>query len=161
MALTNAQRQKKWRDENRALWNLRRRNLRKSLIDVKEEAVVQTGVPRIEMPIKEILKDEDSGSMLCPACGGYEEHKEGCEGKPKTKEETLEVLRRLIGEPQKPSEMIEDAAVIVETRSASDVARGIWRNDSGGIISKFAYDKLQRLKEHAAKNNFEIDEYSQ
>ncbi len=78
-----------------------------------------------------------------------------------SKKETLEVLRRLIGSPPKPPETSEDAPVIVETRSASDVARGIWRNDSGAIISKFAYDKLQKMKEHAKENNFEIDEYSQ
>ncbi len=161
MALSNKERQRRWMEKNRAAFNLRRRNARKGLIDVKEEAIVQTKSEGIEMAVKEILKDEDSGSMLCPACGGYEEHKEGCEGKPKTKKETLEVLRRLIGEPQKPPETLEDAAVIVETRSASDVARGIWRNDNGAIISKFAWDKLQRMKEHAKANNFEIDDYSQ
>ncbi len=57
--------------------------LRKKGLDLgKEEVVVQTDALGIEMASKEILLDEDSGSMLCPACGGYEEHQIGCKGGP-------------------------------------------------------------------------------
>ncbi len=37
----------------------------------------------------------------------------------------------------------------------------VYRNDYGGVISKFQWEKLQRIKAHAKENNFEIDEYSQ
>ncbi len=135
---------------------------KKGLPFLKEEAVTQTDKPRIEIPPKEIPKDEDSGSMLCSACGGYEEHREGCGGKPKMKEEILRGLRQAIEqesgiEPEMSVEAIES----MDTRSRSDIAMGIWRNDQGGVISKFAYDKLQRLKEHAKEKEFEIDDYSQ
>ncbi len=52
------------------------------LVLEEKEAAVQTHEPRIEMASKEVPLDEDSGSMNCPACGGYEEHREGCKGKP-------------------------------------------------------------------------------
>ncbi len=76
-----------------------------------------------------------------------------------SKGETLGYLRRLIGQEEgKPA---TSEAEIVETRSAKDVVGGIYRNDNGGVISKFAWEKLQRMKEHAKANNFEIDDYSQ
>jgi hypothetical protein len=76
-----------------------------------------------------------------------------------SKQAKISELRGLItAEEEKPATVETE---IVETRSAKDVVGGIYRNDSGGVISKFAWDKLQRMKEHAKKNNFEIDEYSQ
>ncbi len=78
-----------------------------------------------------------------------------------SKQEKLSALRKLMSEPQKPSGTLEDTPVIDETRSAKDVVGGIYRNDHGGVISKSAWEKLQRLKEHAKANNFVIDEYSQ
>ncbi len=148
MGMSNTERQRKWMEKNRAAFNLRRRNARKSkIMDEK----------------KEVKLDEDSGSMLCPGCGGYEAHGDECMGKPVvvTKQETLERLRKLIEEPRKPSETLEEAPVIEETRSASDVARGVYRNDHGGVISKGAWDKLQKMKVHAKEKNFVIDDYSQ
>ncbi len=56
---------------------------RKAGLDLGEkETEVQTESEGIEMASKEIPLDEDSGSMLCPACGGYEEHRVECKGKP-------------------------------------------------------------------------------
>ncbi len=80
----------------------------------------------------------------------------GTEMAPDSKQEKLAALRKMIAEPQEnPPE------TSVETRSAKDVVGGIYRNDNGGVISKFAWEKLQKLKAHAKANNFEIDEYSQ
>ncbi len=71
-----------------------------------------------------------------------------------SKEETLDHLRSLIkAEEEKP--------VTDDSRTVKDVVGGIYRNDHGGVISKMAWEKLQRLKEHAKANNFEMDEYSQ
>ncbi len=76
-----------------------------------------------------------------------------------SKEETLARLREMVKvEQEKPATEVLEST---DTRSRSDIAMGIWRNDQGGVISKFAWDKLQRLKEHAKENNFEMDEYSQ
>lgn len=127
-----SERVKRWRDRHRALHNLRRRNARKGKLDLgKQEPKVETTVSRIEMPLPDQI----------------------------TKEETLTMLRNLVsvGE-EKP-----DTAplVSVETRSARDVVGGIYRNDNGGVISKFSWEKLQKMKAHAEANNFEIDEYSQ
>ncbi len=75
-----------------------------------------------------------------------------------SKEETLAKLREMMKqEHEKPAEAIEST----DTRSRSDIAMGIWRNDQGGVISKFAWDKLQKMKAHARENNFEMDDYSQ
>ncbi len=124
MALTNAQRQKKWRDENRALWNLRRRNLRKGSSLVKKEPEGEATVLRTEVTPKE------------------------------GKEETLARLREMV-------KVEEEKPVVDDSRTVKDVVGGIYRNDHGGVISKFAWEKLQRLKEHAKENNFVIDDYSQ
>ncbi len=147
MALTNSERQAKWRDKHRALFNLRRRQSRnlksiarveerlkqlKELRDGIEESKVQTDVPRIEMPLP-----ENPPLFTTKKVGG---------------------LRMVVLPEEKPS---TETPSSTDTRSRSDIAMGIWRNDQGGVISKFAYDKLQKLKEHAQKNNFEIDDYSQ
>ncbi len=191
MGMSNAERQRRWLEKNRAAFNLRRRNARKNNPVQEAEPIDRasaghaipggrtvgsnpaTGANTMK---KEVKLDEDSGSMLCPECGGYEEHKDGCEGKPtdvqpmgdwnhiidpNPKRKTIAELRKLIEEPRKASETLEEAPVIVETRSASDVARGVYRNDSGGIISKSVWEKLQGMKAHAKEKNFVIDEYSQ
>ncbi len=147
MALTNSERQAKWRDKHRALFNLRRRQSRnlksiarveerlkqlKELRDGIEEPEVQTDVPRIEMPLPE--------------------------NPPPFETKKVGEFRMVVLPEEKPT---VDAPSSTATRSRSDIAMGIWRNDQGGVISKFAWEKLQRLKEHAKKNNFEMDDYSQ
>ncbi len=47
------------------------------------------------------------------------------------------------------------------TRSAKDVVGGIYRNDNGGVISKFAWEKLQKMKKKAETGGYELDDYSQ
>ncbi len=37
----------------------------------------------------------------------------------------------------------------------------VYRNDYGGVISKMAWEKLQKLKEDAKSGGYELDEYSQ
>ncbi len=130
----NSERVKRWREKNRALWNLRRRNARKKHLDlVEKEPERETPLPGTEMPLPEIL--------------GVRTRKVG-------------EFRMIEIEPQKASGE-EEKPVIDDSRTAKDVIRGIYRNDNGGVISKFAWEKLQKLKEHAKENEFEIDEYSQ
>lgn len=92
MAMTGAERQRKWLDKNRAMHNLRRRNARKGLVSLEEEPKVEATVSRIEM------------SSQVPL---------------------------------------------------------VYRNDSGGVISKYAWEKLQKAKEDAKKGGYELDEYVQ
>ena len=128
----NSERVKRWRDKNRALHNLRRRNARKKNSgSVIEEAKVETTVPRIEMPLPDQI----------------------------SKKETLTMLLSLIS--PKEEKPYTEPPVSEETRSAKDVVGGIYRNDFGGVISKSAWEKLQKAKQHAKENNFEMDEYSQ
>ncbi len=66
------------------------------------------------------------------------------------KQDTLASLRALIKtESEKPSEeTVVDKPLV-------------YRDDYGRVISEAQYDKLQKMKEHAKANNFEMDEYSQ
>ncbi len=127
MAMSNAERQRKWREKNRALFNLRRRNARKeNLSSVEKEAESETTVPRTKMGVhaNDVVKEVNRP--------------------------TISELRELVKEErEKPPQSVE------EPRPA------VYKNDYGGVISKFQWEKLQRLKAHAKENNFEIDEYSQ
>ncbi len=149
MALTGAQRQKKWRESNRALWNLRRRNLRKNLDLGEKEPEREATVPSTEMTT-EVQPMGDWNHVLEPT-------------PPRTpmesKDETLAQLREMVKQEQEKP--IAEVPESMDTRSRSDIAMGIWRNDQGGVISKFAYDKLQKLKKKAETGGYEIDDYSQ
>ncbi len=143
MAMSNAERQKRWLAKNRAAFNLRRRNARKKNLGlVEKESVVVSTVPRIETS-NEVQPMGDWNHIVDP--------------NPPRK--TIEELREMMAKAsEKPVTEVPDS---VETRSAKDVVGGIYRNDNGGVISKFAWEKLQKMKAHAKENNFEIDEYSQ
>ncbi len=131
---SNAERFRKWWEKNRALHNLRRRAsyAKKKSGFVKEEPKSEATVPGIEIP-----PQEKQALFTTKKVGEF---------------------RMVVLPEEKP---ITGVLESTDTRSRSDIAMGIWRNDQGGVISKFAYDKLQKLKEHAAKNNFEMDDYSQ
>ncbi len=131
-----SERVKRWREKNRALWNLRRRNMRKKEAGLgcrEKESVVGANVVRVEASLKEI---------------------------PGVRTRKVGEFRMIEIEPQKASP-VEEKPVIDDSRTVKDVIGGIYRNDNGGVISKFAWEKLQKLKEHAKENEFEIDEYSQ
>ena len=141
MALSNYEKQKRWREKHRALYNLQQRNRRKKGGDA--ECKSQTD-----------LEDTNSSQRICSeaapevrslGAAGFETKKVG-------------EFRMIVLPEEKPA---TEAPVVDDGRSAADVARGIYRNDNGGVISKFAWEKLKKMKEHAKENNFEIDDYSQ
>ncbi len=137
MMSANSERVKRWRDANRALWNLRRRNARKKLSGVEGSSDLATERPD---GIGHVYPDKSTPSQT-------------------SKEETLSNLRSLIkAEEEKP---VTEARASEETRSVKDVVGGIYRNDHGGVISKFAYEKLQKLKEKAKNGGYQLDDYSQ
>ncbi len=76
-----------------------------------------------------------------------------------SKEETLANLRGMIKQEEEKTPVGVPASA--ESRSAKDIVGGIYRNDHGGVISKFAWEKLQRLKEKAESGGYQIDDYSQ
>lgn len=117
------------------------------------------------------VTDEESGSMLCSSCGGYESHIKGCsdaqqrehvkepasgtggsavgvEPGSNAKRAKLEALRTAVSAEQ---EKVVEAPVKPQ----------IFRNDYGQIISEPAWNRLQKMKQHAKENHFEMDEYSQ
>ncbi len=106
---------------------------KKGLPFLKEEDKSESTVPGIEMPFPENPTPQPSVE---------------------SKDEILSKLREMVKQEQEnPS--------VEGSRSHRDVVGGIYRNDFGGVISKSAWEKLQKAKEHAKKNNFVIDEYSQ
>lgn len=124
--MNDYERVKKWREKNKAKYNLYQRNYRKGL-RMNSEYTKATHEVEIHGP------DENHPQV--------------------SKDETLAKLRDLIKqEEEKPT---------VEARVRYDVVGGIYRNDSGGVISKFAWEKLQKLKEKAKDGGYILDEYSQ
>lgn len=159
MGMSNYEKQKRWREKHRALYNLQQRNRRKKNLGLGEqEPKAEATVPGIEMESQDLT----SGSSKAEEHHGTRAKHEdvGSTPTPKTPFATKKVgeFRMIVLPEEKPT---ADAPESTDTRSRSDIAMGIWRNDQGGVISKFAYDKLQKMKEHAKEKEFEIDEYSQ
>jgi hypothetical protein len=67
---------------------------------------------------------------------------------------TVQSLRELIKQE-------EEKPATEDLRKPGDVIGGIYRNDQGGVISKFAWEKLQRMKEAAKEGGYILDDYSQ
>ncbi len=125
-------------EKNRAAFNLRRRNARKNLGGVVAQQsasgpLVEGGDVVFDSPISPCLDATPSKT---------------------SKEETLANLRRMITEEgEKPATEVP--------RASRDVVGGIYRNDHGGVITKSAWEKLQRLKEKAERGGYQLDEWSQ
>ncbi len=122
-------------EKNRAAFNLRRRNARKKEAGLgcrEKEVVVEATVARTEMPFPE--------------------------NPPPFTTKKVGEFRMIVLPEEKPA---PEAPVGVEIRSAKDVIGGIYRNDHGGVISKFAWEKLQRAKQDAKDGGYELDDYSQ
>ncbi len=177
MALTNSERQKRWREKHRALFNLRRRQSRnvKSIARVEErlkclkelrsgieEPQRESNRSRIEMTRNEKLGVDTESTESRPVESEQETTGKGevelSRPPPLFTTKKVGEFRMVVLPEENPH---TNAPSSTDTRSRSDIAMGIWRNDQGGVISKFAYDKLQKLKEHAKANNFEMDDYSQ
>ncbi len=139
MALTNSQRQKRWRENNRALFNLRRRQARnlKAIDNVKKR-------------LHELheLRDSVSGAR-------QREHA------PKESEETGGAPSRPLFETKKVGEFRMVVIPESDESVATDSKPRVFRNDYGAIISESAWKRLQEMKRHAKENNFEMDDYSQ
>ncbi len=160
MPLSNKERQRRWLEKNRAAFNLRRRNARKGSGLGEKEAVVESNRSRTEM-----ARNIGADTELTESRPVQSEQENTGKGEVELSRPPLPFTTKKVGEfrmvvmpEEKPSDEVPSCT---DTRSRSDIAMGIWRNDQGGVISKFAWEKLQKLKEKAKEGNYVIDEYSQ
>jgi Ni/Co efflux regulator RcnB len=131
MAMTNAERQAKWLEKNRAVFNLRRRNARKD-------------------QGKRVPRGDGSGESRVPNGGAAE-----AGDNPPTLNpfETKKVgeFRMLVLSPKE----VENEPVVLSVKPL------VFRDDNGRVISERAWNTLQKLKEKAKENEYEIDDYIQ
>ncbi len=109
--------------------------------------------------------------MLCPSCGGYESHVEGCsdaQQREHAKEPALGTgntgdQARGADDARRKTLSGLRAAVAAEQEKvvAAPVKPLVFRNDYGQIISERAWNMLQKKKEDAKKGGYVLDEYSQ
>ncbi len=154
----NYARVRRWREKHRGLVNLRQREYRKGKKSGlgEKEAAVESNRSRTEMARNEMKINPDYENASHTVEIHAPDWSSGVDDAPRP---SVAELREMMAKAsEKPS---VEVPASTDTRSRSDIAMGIWRNDQGGVISKFAYDKLQKMKEHAKEKNFEIDEYSQ
>ena len=131
MAMSGAERQRKWMEKNRAIHNLRRRNARKKLPTLGTAdgpSSVEVGVAR---------RDVDDGPMTDTSVAQFQTKKVG--------------EFRMLVLPQKAKE--RSVVPVVKPQ--------VFRNDHGAVISEEAFMELLRRKALAEKNGYELDEYSQ
>jgi hypothetical protein len=143
--MTNAQRQAKWREKNRALFNMRRRLARKKS---------STAVPSARSQSTGLAQDSNGGSRTSSVETPITVEQSGAKRQAAAdpvitgiKVTSSEKFPRMIESTSKPETVI--------TRPA------VYRNDFGGVISKYAWEQLQKKKEAAKKGNYTLDEYSQ
>lgn len=143
MALTNYEKQKRWREKNRALYNLQQRNRRKKGGDA---------VCRENPQVSEVSSHPSSAAPTVPPAGAalnpeYEKatHEEELHGHFTTKKVGE---FRMVVIPTQPSVVIENKPLI-------------FKDDYGRVISERAWNMLQKKKEDAKKGGYVIDDYSQ
>lgn len=135
MALTNYQRQKRWREKNRVIYNLRRRNARKNLSG-GAKALAESG------GIKTLAETETNSEFEPQQPSSIRDAAQN------SKDATLANLRELVAR--------EHERVVDEP-----VKPTIFRNDYGASLSERAWNQLQEKKRRAKEGGYVLDEYSQ
>jgi hypothetical protein len=146
MALSNYEKQKRWREKNRALYNFQQRQRRKNLSGAEKQGIeepAEGGLGRKTEALEgELAKASltSNESSVCPPPAQT------------SKDTTLLKLRNLMRvEQEKPA---------VEVSVPVPARFGTYRDDGGRPITEVAWRRLQELKERA-KGKYEIDDYSQ
>lgn len=156
MALSNYDKQKRWREKNRALYNFQQRQRRKNLSGGVESRHARRGNDR------ELLDPGCLESVAQPlstsANRGIGKAQEqaipigsGSSAPPAqtSKDETLEKLRGLVKlEEEKPAVELPVKPVV-------------YRSDFGAVITERQWNQLQEKKKKAKEGGYEIDAYSQ
>lgn len=144
--MTNAQRQAKWREANRALFNMRRRNARKKNFPVTKAE--RSGALAGDAP-KSGITLGGSGQNL-PADTRVESGAKGEATAPVQPFTTKKVGEfRMLVLPKSTETVVTDSKPQV------------FRNDYGAQISERAWKILQEKKRRAKEGGYELDEYSQ
>lgn len=137
MALTNYEKQKRWREKNRALYNLQQRNRRKKNLGGGEKSLGESG------GVKTLVKTEIESEF-------EPQHSSSIRDTAQTsKKSTIKSLRELVKiEQEKP-------------RIEAPTKPVIPRDDFGRVISEAQWNRLQSKKEKAKMGGYVLDEYSQ
>lgn len=137
MALSGYEKQKRWREKNRALYNLQQRNRRaKKGGDVKCDSVIATRTPAA-MPM------------------GTASIAESSEAAPKVQSSgAAKIETRKVGE-------LRMIVIPKEVNEVEVVKPLIYRDDYGRVITERQWDLLQRKKQAAREHGYVIDDYSQ
>jgi hypothetical protein len=140
MALSNYEKQKRWREKNRALYNFQQRNRRKKLSG-SEKSLGESG------GIKTLVKTEIESEF-------EPQHPSSIRD---TTQPSMPFKTKKVGEFQMlvMPERVGDESTMPATKPL------IFRDDNGRVISERAWNALQKLKEKAKENEYEIDDYIQ
>jgi ABC-type phosphonate transport system ATPase subunit len=136
MALSGYEKQKRWREKNRALYNFHQRQRRKTLSGMEK---VTTNSPAVG------VRTEVSGVSVV---GDRAQN----QSSPPAQKSKIEELRELI---KTEHERVVEAPTMPATKPL------IFRNDYGAVISERAWNQLQEKKNKAKEGGYELDEYSQ
>lgn len=154
MAMTNAERQAKWREKNRALFNLRRRRKKNLGSGVESGHADHNDKPSLvttdERDCVEQIADENPASSFV---------------EPDTVRKGSQ--RRIVdsGGSVPPAQKIEELRALIakehEKSIKAEVVPLVYRDDYGRVISERQWKALQKKKEDPKEGGYEIDEYSQ
>lgn len=148
---SNAERQKRWREKNRALYNLRRRNARRKnlLVDVQPEpkAVVHASGRSTEIGEARESTTEQADRLppLATNSSAFRSEKSDSRG---GQTSTIEALRKLV-------ESVQNEPAVPVAKPA------VFRDDYGRVISEEQYMEVLRKKAEADRKGYEIYEYGQ
>jgi hypothetical protein len=140
MALSNYEKQKRWREKNRALYNFQQRERRKNLSGGVENALTNSN---------RLIHGEDVGGEKEKSDGTKPTSESSVSPAQTSKDETLLKLRDLMRvEQEKPA--VEPPAKPM-----------VYRSDFGAVITERQWLQLQEKKRKAKEGGYEIDAYSQ
>jgi hypothetical protein len=144
MALTNYERVKRWREKNRALYNLRRRNARKNLpVPVLAEAVTRTSGARPETERECPLSSGEARESNKPDVYCIPSDSRGGQKLPFETKKVGEFRMLVLPEEERPEMPV--------------VKPKVFFNDHGAQISEKVWNQLQEKKRVAAENGYEFD----
>jgi Ni/Co efflux regulator RcnB len=145
MALSNAERQKRWIEKNRALHNLRRR--KKNLSGGVYGHAEIGGGTETSLPSESLAIGSAAPRRLPPNNLGSGNQA------PTAQKSKIQELRELVRKTEEANHVREITEEVVKPQ--------VFRNDYGAIISENAWKRLQKLKEKAREGGYILDEYSQ
>lgn len=137
MPLTNYEKQKRWRDKNRAAYNLQQRQRRKNLSGGEKSSAESVGIKTLVETETDLKFESSRPSSI----------RDAAQNSRKSKIKELEALIKL--EQEKP-----------RVEPPTSVNR-VYRSETGMVITKKQWEAREQKKNKARSEGFEIDEYAQ